>query len=164
MTFRSEIQVPVDALATSYTTMFVEYYFTIFVEPCLVTTYTATTKVADISYNIGAAELLNVSPYVFDEEPVCNYLETVTLSNLPPFVTHNAPATDDFSVPYTADLDLIGAYTVTIRSEIQVPDDHTKTSFTTMSAEHEFIVLMEPCLITSYESTTTVILIVYNVN
>ena len=99
MTFRSEIQVPVDALATSYTTMFVEYNFTIFVEPCLVTTYTATTEVADISYNIGAADLLNVGPYVFDEEPVCNYPETVTLTSLPSFVTHNAPDTDDFSVP-----------------------------------------------------------------
>ena len=61
-------------------------------------------------------------------------------------------------------MDLIGAYTVTIRSEIQVPGDHTKTTFTPMFAEHDFIVYMEPCLITSYESTTTVTLIVYNVN
>ena len=53
---------------------------------------------ANISYNIGAPDLLNVGPYVFDEDPVCNYPEIVTLTDLPVFVTHNAPASDDFTV------------------------------------------------------------------
>ena len=118
VTIRSEIEVPDDPSGTTTTTMFVEYDFTIFVEPCIVNTYTATQEVADISYNIGANELLNVSPYVFDEDPVCNYPETVTLTNLPIFVTHNGPASDDFSVPYNNDLAIIDSYTVTIRSEI----------------------------------------------
>ena len=87
-------------------------------EPCLVNLYTATLEAADISYNIGGTALDNVSPYVFDENPVCNYPETVTLTGLPAFVTHNAPTTDDFSVPYSNDLALIGSYPVTIRSEI----------------------------------------------
>ena len=78
--------------------MFVEYDFIVFIEPCLVSTYTATLEVADISYNIGAPDLLNVGPYVFDENPVCNYPELVTLTNLPVFVTHNAPISDDFTV------------------------------------------------------------------
>jgi len=118
VTIRSEIEVPDDPSGTTTTTMFVEYDFTIFIEPCIVNTYTATLEVADISYNIGANELLNVSPYVFDEDPVCNYPETVTLTNLPIFVTHNGPASDDFSVPYNNDLAIIDSYTVTIRSEI----------------------------------------------
>ena len=91
----------------------------------MVSTYTATQEVADISYNIGSAEQLQISPYVFDEDPVCGYPETVTLVDLPSFVTHNAPTTDDFSVPMNTDLNLIGAYPVTIKSEICVPDDHT---------------------------------------
>ena len=99
VTIRSEIEVTDDPSGSTFTTKCVEYEFTIFVEPCIVNTYTATLEVADISYNIGAPELLNVSPYVFDEEPVCNYPETVTLTNLPTFVTHNGPASDDFSVP-----------------------------------------------------------------
>ena len=118
VTIRSEIEVPDDATSVTTTTMFVEYDFTIFIEPCIVNTYIATLEVADISYNIGAPELANVSPYVFDEDPVCNYPETVTLTNLPVFVTHNAPTSDDFTVPYSDDLGLIGSYVVIIRSEI----------------------------------------------
>ena len=164
VTIRSEIDVPDDPTSGSTSTMFAEYSFTIFIEPCIVNTYTATLEVADISYNIGAPELANVGPYVFDEDPVCNYPETVTLTNLPVFVTHNAPASDDFTVPYNDDLDLIGSYVVTIRSEISIPDDYTKTTFTTMSAEHDFIVFVEPCLVSTYEATKQIIAIVYNVN
>ena len=144
--------------------MFREYQFTIFVEPCIVNTYTATLEVADIAYNIGAPDLFNVSPYVFDENPFCGYPETVTLTNLPGFALHNAPTTDDFSIPKTPDLALIGVYTVTIRSEIQVPDDHTKSSFTTIFAEHDFDIFMEPCIVNRYEATVVVPTIVYNVN
>ena len=144
--------------------MFVEYDFTIFIEPCLINTYVATLEVADINYNIGAPDLTNVGPYVFDEEPVCNYPETVTLTNLPIFVTHNAPATDDFTIPTTSDLSLLGSYTVTIRSEIQVPDDYTKSTFTSMFAEHDFIVFIDPCIVDSYDATTVVTKIIYNVN
>ena len=142
VTIRSEIEVPDDASSGTTTTMFVEYDFTVFIEPCIVNTYLATLEVADISYNIGASELTNVSPYVFDEDPVCGYPETVTLTDLPVFVTHNGPTSDDFTVPFNNDLALIGSYVVTIRSEISIPDDYTKTTFTTMSAEHEFLVLI----------------------
>ena len=79
--------------------MIVEYEFKIFIEPCLVTTYLATLEVADISYNIGAPEILGVGSYIFDESPVCGYTETVTLTNLPIFVLDNWPASDDFTVP-----------------------------------------------------------------
>ena len=153
VTIRSEIEVPDDASSGTTTTMFVEYDFTVFIEPCIVNTYLATLEVADISYNIGASEISNISPYVFDEDPVCKYPETVTLSNLPIFVTHNGPTSNDFTVPYNDDLALIGSYIVTIRSEILIPDDYTKTSFTTMSDEHDFTVIIEPCLVSTYEAT-----------
>ena len=164
MTIRSEIEVPDDASSGTTTTMFVEYDFTVFIEPCIVNTYLATLEVADISYNIGASELANVSPYIFDEDPVCGYPETVTLTDLPVFVTHNGPASDDFTVPFNNDLALIGSYVVTIRSEISIPDDYTKTSFTTINAEHKFTVFIEPCLVSKYEATKQVLAIVYNVN
>ena len=107
---------------------------------------------------------MNVSPYVFDEEPVCNYPETVTLVDLPVFVTHNAPVSDNFTVLQLKDLALIGSYIVTIKSEISVPDDYTKTTYTIQSTEHAFTVFIEPCLVLTYEATTKVNAIIYNVN
>ncbi len=126
--------------------------------------YTATLEAADISYNIGAPGLIAVSPYRFDEDPVCNYPETVTLTDLPAFVTHNAPASDDFDLGETSDLSLIGAYKVTLRSQIEVPTDHTQTDFTTLFAVHDFFVFMEPCIVNTYTASTVVSVIVYNVN
>ena len=103
--------------------MFVEYEFKILIEPCIVSTYTATTSITQIVYNIGALEKTD-GLYTFDEDPVCNYPETITLTNMPVFVTHNE-STSDFKIPQTSDLSLLGEYTVTIKSEICVPDDHT---------------------------------------
>ena len=105
-----------------------------------------------------------MSPYVFDENPVCNYPETVTFTDLPTFVTHNAPTSDDFTVPVNNDLSLLGSYTVTIRSEIEVPDDYTKTTFTKWFEEYDFIVYMQPCVVGKYEATQMITKIVYNVN
>ena len=141
--------------------MFVEYDFTVFIEPCLVNMYTATLEVADISYAIGTPDLINVSPYVFDEQPVCEYPETVTLTNLPAFLSHNAPGTDDFSLPSQSDLSFIGSYVVTIRSEIQVPDDYTNSVFTTKFVEYDFTVFIEPCVVNTYSDTLKVTLIEY---
>ena len=95
----------------------------ILIEPCLVNSYTDTTKIDKIIYNIGALTITD-GLYVFDEDPVCNYPENVTLTNLPSFVTHNE-ASSDFTIPQTGDLSLLGEYTVTIKSAICVPDDHT---------------------------------------
>ena len=107
----------------SYTTMFAEYDFVILIEPCLVSTYTDTTTITQIVYNIGAFDLTD-GLYVFDEDPVCNYPETVTLTDLPVFVTHNLDSSD-FTIPQNGDLSLLGEYTVNIKSEICVPDDYT---------------------------------------
>ena len=96
----------------------------------MVDTYSISQEVGDITYHIGADSLMNVGKYIFTEDPVCQYPETVTLTNLPSFVEHNE-STSDFTISRNADLSLIGSYLVTIRSEIQVPDDATSSSFST---------------------------------
>ena len=77
---------------------------------------------------------------------------------------HNGPSSDDFTVPQTNDFTLIGSYTVTIRSEICVPDDHTQASCTPMFAEYKFVVLMEPCVVMAFMARKRVTSIVYHVN
>ena len=79
------------------------------------TTYQATTSVVELRYAIGEPATPD-GLYIFDEDPQCGYPETVTLTNLPTFVTHDEP-NSNFSV-FTTDLNDIGQYTVTIRSEI----------------------------------------------
>lgn len=69
-----------------------------------------------IVYNVGAPDLID-GLYVFDEDPVCNYPETVTVTNLPVFAVHNE-ADSNFKIAQNHDLDIIGGYFVTLRSEI----------------------------------------------
>ena len=73
------------------------------------------------------------------------------MTNLPTFVTHNKD-TSDFSVPETFNLDLIGSYTVGIRSEISIPNDHTDGSFIKLMSEYEFTIFVKPCLISDYSA------------
>ena len=89
VTLKSEICVPDDYTGLTCTTMEVEYDFKIVMQPCIVNTYTDTQQVGNISYNIGAPSMLDIGKYIFDEDPVCNYPETVTLTNLPTFITHD---------------------------------------------------------------------------
>lgn len=86
--------------------------------------YDVTTYAADITYFLGTPDMKNVSPYLFTQNPDCGYAETVTLTNLPAYVTHDGTV-KDFSVPENYDLSLIGQQTVVIRGEIQVPLDAT---------------------------------------
>ena len=59
-----------------------------------------------------------VSPvYRFTLTPLCNYLETVTVINLPTFAVHKAE-TSNFLIPKTENLTLEGTYKVTIVAEI----------------------------------------------
>ena len=60
----------------------------------------------EIVYNIGDPTL-QAGFYTFDEDPVCNYPETVTLTNLPAFVTHNE-LTSDFTITRILDFSLLG--------------------------------------------------------
>ena len=122
--------------------------FTVFMTPCRITDYIDTLKVDEIRYSLGEPSLQD-GPYTFDEVPFCGYPETVTLTNLPVFVTHNG-ASSDFTVPKNGDLNLIGEYTVNIRSEIQVPDDHTQSTFTSFQVNYDFLVIIDPCVVDAY--------------
>ena len=161
MTIRSEISIPDDYTKTTFTTMAAEHEFTVFIEPCLVSTYLATTQVIAIVYNVNQATLTD-GFYVFDETPVCNYPETVTVTNLPVFANHNEP-TSDFTIPQNNDLSLIGEYTVTLRSEIQVPNDHTQSTFTPMFVEYDFVIQVEECLVDTYTADQIIDTISYNI-
>lgn len=97
-----------------------------------------TTTVTVINYNIGAPDLTD-GLYVFDEDPICNYPETVTVTNLPDFMIHNEAASD-FTVTQVTDKSLLGEYTVTLKSEICVPDDYTEATCTVMESEYDFLV------------------------
>ena len=56
------------------------------------------------------------------------YPETVTVTGLPSFMTHDIQNAR-FTLPSTSNLELIGKYTFTLRSEIKTPNDYTmKTS------------------------------------
>ena len=87
---------PDDYTKSTFTTIFVEYNFPLRVQPCKVTTYTRDVVVGDINYNVGAASLTTGS-YTFGEDPICDYPETVTVTNLPAFASHNS-GTADFTV------------------------------------------------------------------
>ena len=93
--------------------------------------------------------MLNIGSYSFDEDLACSYPETVSFANLPSFINHNE-ASSDFSIPKTTNLDLIGSYTVTIRSEIKIPEDYTGTTFKTMFDEYDFTIFVDPCRVNTY--------------
>lgn len=75
-------------------------------------------------------------------------------------MTHNE-VDSDFTIPSFNDLTSMGEYTITIRSEISVPTDYTQTTFTQMFVEYDFIVIIEPCIVDSYEDTLTAATIEY---
>ena len=100
--------------------------------------------------------------YVFDDEPICGYWETVTVSNLPDFATHNR-WTSDFTIPKNSDLNILGEYTVNLRSEICVPDDYTQATCTLFEAEYDFIIVVESCVVSDYYATQKVPEIIYNI-
>ena len=161
LTIRSEINVPNDYTMTTSRVMFVEEIVNVFVQPCNVNTYTAKTTVTSITYYIGDPAVTD-GRYVFDESPVCNYPETVTVTNLPTFATHNT-GTADFTIQTTTDLSLIGQYIVTINSMICVPDDYTQESCTIKQVQYDFVIKMEPCKIDTYNSVLVAGVINYNI-
>lgn len=77
------------------------------------------------------------------------YPETLTVTNVPTFATHNL-ATADFTVNQFTDLSKLGEYLVHIKSQISVPKDYTKTTFTIMNVEYDFPIRVQPCLVTTY--------------
>ena len=131
--------------------MFKQYTFLVTIEPCDVIDYVDTTRVIELRYNIGAPDLTD-GTYIFDEVPFCGYPETVKLTDLPTFTNHNLGASD-FTIPQNSDLGILGEYLVNIESRISVPDDYTKGSYTDFVVAYNFNIFIEPCLVTSYDST-----------
>ena len=118
-------------------------------QPCLVTSYDATKVITSIVYNVNQANL-TAGNYQFDESPVCNYPETVTVTNLPAWAQHNI-ASSDFTIPQNGNLSLVGSYTVTLRSEINIPNDYTNTTFKTFFVEYPFQIQIE-CVVNIYSA------------
>ena len=125
--------------------MTVQYEFPIRVQPCQVDTYSRVIVAGPINFNIGKPTYID-GLYSFGEDPICDYAETVTVTNLPSFVTHNNGSAD-FTISEINDLSLIGEYVITIRSQICVPDDYTKNTCTTMADEYDFSIYVSACLV-----------------
>ena len=160
VTIESSICVPTDHTQTACNTMSVNYEFKIIVETCLVTDFTATVKVVELRYNVGAPSLTD-GTYAFEETPICGYQQTINLTDLPTFVTHNVPASQDFTIPSTTDLSLIGEYTVNISGSVCPPTGGMIC--TSISDNYDFVVYIEPCLVNTYEATQVVGPITYRV-
>lgn len=94
---KSLITVPDDYTKSTFTDWFVQYDFKIYIEPCLVNSYVSTLDAGPITYSIGDPTLIDGS-YIFTEDPICNYPETVTLTDLPAWASHNT-GTSDFTIP-----------------------------------------------------------------
>ena len=62
----------------------------------------------------------------------CGYAETLTVTDLPAFVTHNSSA-KSFTVQTSDPLDK-GSYIVSLGSRIKVPTDYSRSSFTEISS------------------------------
>ena len=105
-----------------------------------------------ITYAIGGPSVTS-SNYIFDELPVCNYPENVSIvGTLPPFMTHDT-SNARFEVPSTSDLSFIGTYTFTVLSEITVP---TLAAPYTLSNEEEITVIINPCQVDSFTATSSI--------
>ena len=127
---RSEISVPDDHTMSRETLMSQEEEITVMVNPCQVTDYSLTSAIASIEYEVGSPGLTD-GYYVFDESPACNYQETVTVTNLPDFMSHDE-MNSEFTISQVNDLSKIGSYIITVKSEIQIPTDANRSAFTTM--------------------------------
>lgn len=161
ITIRNEISVPDDATKATSTLIDVEYTFTIFIDPCQVNTYLQSSQVGTITYAISTPTVVSPS-YVFDESPVCNYPETVTVTDLPAFMTHETGSAT-FTVPSTTDLSLVGTYTFTVRSEISVPVDYTMAPEVILFEEEVVTVIIDPCFVATYFDSITITEITYNI-
>ena len=98
----------------------------------------------DITFYIGDSTITE-GTYGFEDLPNnCGNEQTVTISGLPSFVTHD-PINRVFTIPSNTDDTKIGAYTVTITSKISVRNDISSTSETEFAQSQTFVIYIEPC-------------------
>ena len=106
-----------------------------------------------MSYTLGDADMTDAS-YANTQSPSCGYTETVTVTNLPSFATHNSGA-QDFTIQKFDDRSKVGTYTVTITHTIQEPTDYTKTAFIEHKIEYDFTIeILDPCETTTINAMT----------
>ena len=152
-TIRGEINVPNDHTMTASTIISHDEVVIVKILPCPVDAYTASTASGSMIYKIG--ELAMTRQYSFDESPfACDYVETLTVTNLPAFMTHDE-GLGEFTILETNDYSLVGLYTVTVLSEIQVPSNAEQTVFTTKFDTFEITIEVQ-CSITSFTDTVRV--------
>ena len=98
-----------------------EIEFELRVNPCFVNSYTVSSAlISPVSYSLQDPEM-TFGPYSFEQSPDCGYDETVTIGNLPTFVTHNLES-KDFTIAQTSNTSLVGVFNIIIRSTFEQPD------------------------------------------
>ena len=106
--------------------------FLLTIHPCSVTSLVNTDVQPDIVYRLSDATI-TLGTYKMDESPSnCGYDMTMSVQNLPAWASHD-DTNREFTVPLTTDQSLIGVYPVTIFGEVQVWDDYTKSSQSTIT-------------------------------
>ena len=113
------------------------------VNPCQIMSFEPSEGPTSFTYEVGSGEMI-IKEGVFQQLNNCGYQRTTVTSGLLQFMNYDE--TSDVIKIETDEPSHADSYLVTIDSEIQVPDDHTMSSFTTWTASFVFNVAVElPC-------------------
>lgn len=110
------------------------YDFVITVLPCIMKTFTSD-SIRDVEVTVFDP-VLTTKSFKSYQNPNCNYAETYTFSGVPDFVTFDE-ASKTFSI-LTDSADNVGIYQIKMTSQITVPDNASKASFTVMETKTSF--------------------------
>lgn len=159
VTIDSYIDVPDTYEKLTFTRYSVQQTFNIKIEPCILTGITNTVPIPDHTYVLGDPRL-TTSSYEFEQVPDCQYI--INYSESPGFahVEYREPRRD-FRVSKTIDLSLIGSYDITVNAEVTHFTDSSKSDTVTVLTPMTFTLFIEPCVVTDYVDTTTIIEIYY---
>lgn len=117
---------------------------------------------SDILYRIGQPDITQ-GTYRFQDSPnACGYKQTITITGLPSFVTHDDQLRE-FTIAQSYDHSQVGEHPVKITVTIEVPDDYTKSTYRTYTLEQNFNIIVEPCLVTSLDIVTPLSDVFYQV-
>ena len=110
--------------------------------------------ISKMTYRIGNPTQKGGNYEYFIDDSCKNYAQTIALTGLPGFVTHNEES-QDFTIDYTEDVTLAGIYEVTISSVILIPDFPVQTTFTAVTHNYDFIIdVQDPCVLTFLDLVT----------
>ena len=108
---------------------------TVQVNPCKVLKFEGSLTDTMLLYTVNTLEAVGPS-YWFTQTRSCDYIETIEVQNMPAFVKHD-PSAQRFSI-FTDDPLSSGTYKINVLSSIKVPDDYTRSTYTTMTSQVEF--------------------------